>query len=162
MKKEEIEKVGRKWVVKGKGNGWIFNKIFPTKWKAEVALEVFKEGGRVSDYWKKQREVGLSHPMRIPRKVLQKVGAALDEIEKLQPTCEEIEEYGESANYGEVTITENERYFPPRLHDTWGIKQGGRVHIDMGCKGVHLMLDQYNAIEFINFIKRKRGINKEE
>jgi len=42
----KIVKVGKKWVIKGKGEGWIFKK-FPTKWKAEVALEVFKKEGRV-------------------------------------------------------------------------------------------------------------------
>lgn len=153
----KVEKVGRKWIVKRDGKGWIYNKTFPTKWKAEVAVEVFKTGGRVSDYWKKQREFLDSRPLKIPYKALNKVEAALDEINRLKPTCDEIEEYGKQAEYGEVTRPDNLGYFPPKLHDSWGLKKGGRVHIDVGCRGVHLMLDQYNAFVFIDFIKQKRG-----
>ena len=51
-----IEKSGKKWIVRGQDKGWIFRKVFPRKWKAEVALNVFQEGGRVSDYWKAARE----------------------------------------------------------------------------------------------------------
>lgn len=40
----KLVKKGRKWVVEGDGEGWIFNKRFPTKWKAEIALRVFESG----------------------------------------------------------------------------------------------------------------------
>ena len=154
----KIVKVGRKWVIKGKGEGWIFKKKFPTKWKAEVALEVFKKGGRVSDYWKAARECAKKRPIREPWRVRKKLEKALEEILNLKPTCEEIEEYAENAPYGVVTAARGEEYFGPFLHDTWMIKRGGRVHIDIGCGGVHLMLDKYYAEDFIKFIKNKRGI----
>ena len=149
-----IVKVGRKWLIQGEGSGWIFNKKFPTKWKAEVALEVFKKGGRVSDYWKKQRE--CAPPSRESSKALALVTKALEEIKNLDPTCEEIEEYGKNAGYGVVTSAKSENYFGPRLHNSWGDKQGGRVHIDIGCCGYHLMLDKNHANDFISFIKGKR------
>ena len=49
-------KSARKWVVEGDGDGWVLRKTFPAKWKAEIALRVFQEGGRVSDYWKAAQE----------------------------------------------------------------------------------------------------------
>ena len=149
-----IVKVGRKWAVEGVGEGWIFNKRFPTKWKATLALEVFKKGGRVSDYWKAARE--HLPPKRIPWRAGERVLRIFDEIEALKPTPEEIEEYGKIASYGAATYTDEEGYFPPRLHDTWGLKSGGRVHIDIGSGGVHLMLDKDEARDFIEFIKTER------
>jgi len=150
----KIVKDGRKWAIRGEGEGWIFNRKFPTKWKAEIALEVFKEGGKVSDYWKRARE--KAPPRREPWRVRERLEKALAEIKRLDPTCEEIEEYGKNAGYGVVTFTESEEYFGPRLHDTWGVKSGGRVHIDIGCCGYHLMLDKNYAEYFIQFIKDKR------
>ena len=150
----EIKKVGRKWIIQGKGKGWIFNRTFPAKWKAEIALEVFKEGGRTSDYWEKARD--QSPPIREPLRVKKKLNEALTEIKRLNPTCDEIEEFGENADYGVATLTENDRYFPPQLHDTWGVKRGGRVHIDIGSRGTHLMLDKKHVDGFIQFIKMKR------
>lgn len=152
----KVVKIGRKWAIEGEGEGWIFNRTFPTKWKAEVASKVFKEGGRVSDYWKRARE--KAPPKRKPWRVREKLEKALIEIELLDPSCEEIEEYGENAGYGVVTVTENKDYFFPHLHDTWGEKYGGRVHIDIGCGGYHLMLDKYSAEDFIEFIKNKRKV----
>jgi len=149
-----IAKVGRKWVIEGEGNGWIFNKTFPTKWKAEVAVEVFQEGGRVSNYWKRARE--KAPPKKTPWRAIKKLKKACVEIERLSPTCEEIEEYAENAVYGTVTSARSEDYFGSRLHNTWGVKEGGRVHIDIGCCGHHLMLDKYSAEGFIQFIKNKR------
>ena len=134
----------------------IFNKNFPTKWKAAIALEVFKKGGKVSDYWEAAREVAAKRPERIPWKAQERVLSALDEIKKLNPTPEQIEEYGKEWVYGVVTYTEDRGYSPPRLHDTWGLKSGGRVHIDIGSGGVHLMLDKDAAWDFIDFIKNKR------
>jgi len=151
-----LTKVGRKWAIEGKGEGWVFNRMFPTKWKAEIALEVSKKGGRLSDYQAKAREQLEKRPKRIPSKAIAELEKALEEIKSLDPTCEEIEEYGENAGYGVVTHTMEEQYFRPHLHDTYGLKQGGRVHIDIGCGGCHLMLDRYEAWYFIAFIKDKR------
>jgi len=81
----ETRKKGRKWIVEGKGNGWIFEKTFPAKWKAQIAMKVFKEGGRVSDYWERAREE--APPPREPKRVLKILEKALGEIEQLEPTC---------------------------------------------------------------------------
>lgn len=159
----KLTKVKNKWVIKGKGEGWILNKTFPTKWKAEIALEVFKKGGRVSDYWKTAKEQAKKRPRETPWRVTEELEKALSEIKRLDPTCKEIEEYGKDIKgdccgygYGVVTMAKGEGYFGPRLHDTWQIKNGGRVHIDIGCCGYHLMLDKGWAIDFIEFIKNKR------
>ena len=52
----KVEKSGKKWIVSGPGDGWVLKKKYPRKWKAELALRVWKEGGRVSDYWAASRE----------------------------------------------------------------------------------------------------------
>jgi len=52
----KVKKTGKKWIVAGHGDGWVLKKEFPTKWKAEMALRVWKKGGRVSDYWAAARE----------------------------------------------------------------------------------------------------------
>ncbi len=49
----------KKWKVEGKGEGWVFDKTFPTEWKAELALKVAQEGGRVSDYWEAARKEAM-------------------------------------------------------------------------------------------------------
>lgn len=54
----KLEKKNNKWIIVGSGEGWIFNRTFPRKWKAEIALKVFQEGGKVSDYWKECRKSG--------------------------------------------------------------------------------------------------------
>ncbi|GBD98136.1 hypothetical protein BMS3Abin07_00144 [bacterium BMS3Abin07] len=90
---------------------------------------------------------------------MKELTSALNEIKNLVPTCEEIEEYGEKNEdyYGVVTITQNEEYFiRDDPHNTWGLKRGGRVHIDIGCCGYHLMLDKRSVWDFISFIKEKR------
>lgn len=144
----------RKWLIEGDGEGWIFNWVFPTKWRVLIAMEVFQKGGRVSDYWIAARK----HPKRPMNawRVRQELESALEEMQELEPTTEEIEEYGETAGYGVVTYTQSTCYFPPSLHDTWGLKHGGRVHIDIGRNGTHLMLDKFSAWDFIDFI-RDRG-----
>jgi len=81
---------------------------------------------------------------------------ALAEIVQLNPTCIEIDEYAKNAGYGVVTVSESGGYFPPRFHNTWRIKYGGRGHIDIGCCGYHLMLDKKWVKDFIEFIKNKR------
>ncbi len=156
----KIVKVDNKWVIKGKGKGWIIDRIFSRKWKAEVALEVFNKGGRVSDYWKAAREYAANRPIRIPYQAIEKLTNALEEIKCLNPTCEEINQYAETVGYGTLTYSNNKNYFPPSLHNTWCVKSGGRVHIDIGCCGNHLMLDKYAAPDFIEFIKKKREVAK--
>lgn len=93
---------------------------------------------------------------RIPYHALKIVEKALAEIRKLDPSCEEIEEYGEGGGYGTITYTNSDYYFGPLLHNTWGKKVGGRVHIDLGCDGYHLMLDKHTAWGFIEFVKKMR------
>ena len=95
---------------------------------------------------------------RFPHKAIKILEGALEEIKALDPTGDEIEKFAEKAGYGIVTSTENENYFGPRLHNTWGVKFGGRVHIDIGCCGYHLMLDKKAVWEFIEFIKSERKI----
>ena len=51
-----VVKSGSKWIVSGQGDGWILKREYPNKWKAALALRVWKEGGRVSDYWAAARE----------------------------------------------------------------------------------------------------------
>lgn len=142
-------------VVEGEGKGWVFNRTFSSKWKAELALDVFKKGGRVSDYWREARKRRPSQ--RKAWRVLQKMESALEEIRRLNPTCEEIEEYAKLKEnvYGVVTYTQSEDYFGPFIHDKWS-HGFGRVHIDIGCCGYHLMLDKYTVDDFIEYIKRRR------
>jgi len=151
-----LVKKRRKWVIEGEGEGWIFKWVFPAKWKALIGIEVFQKGGRVSDYWIAARK----HPKRVMHagRVRQELESALEEMQKLEPTTEEIEEYGKAAGYGVVTYTRSTQYFPPTLHDTWGSKKGGRVHIDIGSNGTHLMLDKFSAWAFIGFIEEKRKV----
>ena len=128
--------------------------MFPAKWKALIGIKVFQKGGRVLDY----KQALKSHPKRPMDawRVRQELESALREMQELEPTTEEIEEYGKTAGYGVVTYTQSTRYFPPSLHDTWGLKHGGRVHIDIGSNGTHLMLDKFSAWDFIDFIKDRR------
>lgn len=93
-------------------------------------MEVFGKGGGVSDYWAAKKE----HPKREMNawRVRRQLQQALEEIHELGSTFEEIEEYGEEAGYGAVIYTRNAGYYPPHLHDTWGLKVGGRVH---SCTG---------------------------
>jgi hypothetical protein len=93
---------------------------------------------------------------RIPYKALAEIEKSSTEITELKPTCEEIEAYGENGYYGAVTYTGSAGYHKPKIHNTWGEKRGGRVHIDMGCGGYHLMLDRSFAKDFIDFIKERR------
>ena len=80
-----------------------------------------------------------------------------NEIKALNPTPKEIEKYDDLYGGYEVsTITNNNNYFL-RLHNTWGLKRGGRIHIDIGVNQIHLMLDKNTAPEFIDFIKKARA-----
>jgi len=104
--------------------------------------------------------------------VHEKVSEYCDEIQRLQPTREEIQAYADlhEDDYGVVICSKSKGgagYFI-RLHDTWKKKFGGRVHIDVGYVDekyvdepnvpdtTHLMLDRYYAVDFIEFIKRRR------
>lgn len=154
----KVIRTGKKWKIEGNGEGWIFNRTFPRKFKAEIALKVYQDGGNLKQYWKESRDYAASRVRILPRLAIENVNKALEEIRSLNPTCDEIEEYGMNAGHGVVTITNSEDYFGPRLHDTWGTKLGGRVHIDIGCCGYHLMLDQYVVKGFIAFIKQRRAL----
>jgi hypothetical protein len=107
------------------------------------------------------------------------VEEAYNKLVELKPTVEEIAEYAKEAEkeYGVVTHSISRRngnlYFL-RFHDTWGLKQGGRVHIDIGYVNeetkikndnaqyrdiydtTHLMLNKDFVQDFINFIIQKR------
>jgi len=91
-----------------------------------------------------------------PSKALAEIEKACEEIKKLQPISDEIVSYAKQASYGEVTYTKDESYFGPKVHNTWGKKQRGRVHIDIGSEGYHLMLDRHASLRFIEFIKKVR------
>lgn len=156
MSLEPIKK-GRKWFVDGGGDEWIFNKIFPAKWKAELAINIYENGGRYSGYRKAVGAAMRNCPKNIPQRAIDKITPMLEEMIALDPTCDEIKEYGKDPIYGLVSHTTATGYFAPSLHDTWQDKRSGRVHIDIGCDQVHLMLDYDNAIEFIETIKSQRN-----
>jgi hypothetical protein len=60
--------------------------------------------------------------------------------------------------HGTVTEANGEEYFQ-RIHDTWcqHSKYGGRVHIDLGCNGYHLMLTRETCADFMDFVMERRG-----
>ena len=163
-KEMEIEKVRNKWKVIGSDDEWIFKKIFNRKWKAKIAVEVYKSGGKWKDYCIKINQ-HPSHRLQ-PLHAIEIMSRANEEIIKLSPTWEEISDYAEylfenNKNYGVVTLTNGEDFFQ-RLHDTWyeHSKYGGRVRIDLGCNGYHLMLTKNTYVDFIDFIKNKRGMKE--
>ena len=102
------------------------------------------------------------------------VSAALEELEKLKPTLQEIQDYADLNQdaHGVVTYSKSKGgdYYFLRLHDTWKQKVGERVHIDIGYVDekfvddwnvydtTHLMLDKNFAPDFVNFVKKKRGL----
>lgn len=100
---------------------------------------------------------------------------AFNKLRELEPfTAQEIQEYADKMKdvYGVVTYSKSKggdcNFL--RLHDTWKQKIGGRVHIDVGCidkknadqwnviDTTHLMLDKGTAPDFVDFIKKKRGV----
>ena len=116
----------------------------------------------------------------MPRKSVHEiVEEAYKKLVELKPTKEEIHEFADKMEkcYGVVTYSISKRngnlYFL-RFHDTWGLKKGGRVHVDVGYVDeetktkndnaqyrniydtTHLMLDKNAAQEFIDFIHQKR------
>ena len=96
------------------------------------------------------------------------------EIKKLYPTPEEIDEYINILDktysrvpYGVVTYSTYDKYrggngYFISFHDNHGRHK--HYHIDVGYVNfdykynnvTHLMLDKYNAPEFISFIKERR------
>jgi hypothetical protein len=59
-----IVRRGRSWFIRPTRDGWVFHKSFPTRWKAELALEVWHQGGRVSDYWAAARATRMERDQR--------------------------------------------------------------------------------------------------
>jgi len=102
------------------------------------------------------------------------VSEAFNELKRLQPTIEEIQEYADSVEneYGVVTYSKHRRggdtYFL-RFHNTRKQKFGGRDHIDVGYVDeklidqrnvpdtTHLMLDKDHAWDFVEFVKKRRS-----
>jgi hypothetical protein len=104
------------------------------------------------------------------------VSAALEELEKLKPTPQEIQDYADLNQdaHGVVTYSKSKGgdYYFLRMHDTLHDplkrKLAGRVHIDIGYVDekfvnewdvpdtTHLMLDKNFAPDFVNFVKKKR------
>jgi hypothetical protein len=101
----------------------------------------------------------------------EKVEEAYDKILELSPTCEEIQEFADEyeETYGVVTYSKSKggsNYFI-RFHDKTHTIFGGDIHIDVGFVDTkindwrtpdttHLMLDQFYAPLFIEFIFQKR------
>jgi hypothetical protein len=109
------------------------------------------------------------------------VSDAYSELQKLQPSEEEIQEFSdlkekEGTSYGVVTYSKHKRGqdFFLHLHDSYRKKIGGRVHIDVGYVDekyvdqwnipdtTHLMLDKHEAPKFVEFVKNKRKTTRNE
>lgn len=153
----EIRQNGKKWIVIGCDKGWIAERTFPTKWKAVVALDVFKRGGNLKDYWEEARK---NRPREvIPRKAIDEIKMLYEKILALKPTPDEIALYGKRNERvrGLVTITPSEGYFPPKIDNTWKKKRGGKVHIDMGSNGYHIMLTRAEGANFLAFVQKIRS-----
>lgn len=136
--------------------------MFNRKWKAEIAIDVYKAGGGWKEYCARIREEPDHRPE--PTHALELIEKIDGEIIKLSPTCQQITAYAKHLYntkdyYGVVTVTNGNNYFH-RIHDTWYSysKNGGRVHINLGCNGYHLMLTKETAPDFVGFIKSGRSI----
>jgi hypothetical protein len=111
----------------------------------------------------------------MPKSARKIVREAYSALEELGPTPEEIRAYAaclerKHETYGVVTYSESHGRGGSflRFHDAWGVKRGGRIHIDVGyvdeeCVGqrgvpdtTHLMLDKTHAPAFVQFIKQRR------
>lgn len=156
----EIKKAGRKWKVGEYRDEWLFRKVFNRKWKAEIAVDVYKTGGGWKDYCARISNEP-SHRLE-PAHALKLIKKINGEIAKLSPTCKEMTSYAEylyktGSDYGVVTITNGDDYFQ-RVHDTWyaNLKKDGRVNIDLGCNGYHLMLTRKTGYGFISFVRSGR------
>ncbi len=51
----QIIRRGNGFVPEGSGEGWLYERSYPTFWKAQIAVEVFFEGGKVSEYFRRAR-----------------------------------------------------------------------------------------------------------
>jgi len=74
----------------------------------------------------------------------------------LNLSCGEILTHADQPQTGEVTNSRHDGCFPPRLHNTWRQKQGGRAHNRYWLWSKHLMLDMQGALAFIAFIEAMR------
>lgn len=109
------------------------------------------------------------------------VEEAYDKLVELKPTREEIQEFADKMRdiYGVVTYSKDYRKGSGKhdfleYHDTWQLKFGGRVHIDVGYVDekyidkwnvpdtTHLMLDKNFASDFVSFIIQRRLEEAEE
>lgn len=79
-----------------------------------------------------------------------------EELVELAPPHEAIDAYvvESKCRYGELTSPKwSNNSLSIRLHDTYGIKYGGKIHIDVVSSGHHLMLNKKHAPLFLKFIK---------
>lgn len=86
----------------------------------------------------------------------EQVQKTYQEILAIEPTHEEIQSFAKEheQSYGVVAYTHNEETpLSFRLHDTWKLKRGGRLHIDVVSGEFHLMLDKTHASMFLDFVK---------
>jgi len=151
-----VVRYGRKYRIEGVTEGWVTTRSFPTKWKAEIALEVFKAGGTFRNYCVKMNEALRERPVPGANKALAEIQEAYEELRKLNWSKEDVVDFVKIADYGAATTCKGKDFFGPDIHDTWGVKKGGRVHIDLGAAGIHLMLDRQNARRFIEFLKERQ------
>jgi len=97
-----------------------------------------------------------------------KLRECLGALKDLRPTTDEISGYarlliGKGKAYGRVRSTAGRAYFGPWIHErkrptSANPKDRIRAHIDLGCSGVQLHLDEAAANGFIGFIRRRRQI----
>lgn len=97
--------------------------------------------------------------------------AYVSEIIKLSPNDEELYQFvrhlEKHNSVKDVVSWSNKEYMGskwPRVHDTTGVKPGGKLHIDYGFSvegfSCYLRLDEHVASEFIEFIKESRDSNE--
>lgn len=100
--------------------------------------------------------------------MVQKLKECLEILKEFRPTTDEISAYARllierGKAYGRVRSTAGRYYFGPFMHErsrptSHNPRDRIRPHIDLGCSGVHLHLDDAAANGFIFFIKRRRQI----
>ena len=112
--------------------------------------------------------------MKQKKSAFELVSEAFHELLGLEPTPEEIQAYADlrEGSYGVVTYSKHKHgqdWHFLRFHDSWKKKTDGRIHIDVGYVDgkyvdewnvpdtTHLMLDKYEAPNFVKFIKQKRA-----
>jgi len=60
-----VVKHGRKYRIEGVTDGWVTTRLFPAKWKAEIALEAFRMGGTFRTYCVKMSEARTQRGMAV-------------------------------------------------------------------------------------------------